>query len=92
MLLMEVKSGWFFCVWVCAFLAGEGSVVFIFFLDRLFFFGPKWILWCEKVGVACADKADTKRPDQLSFSPTLSSHLSLSTTLYRCPFSGSRAY
>jgi hypothetical protein len=36
-----------------------------------FFFSPKWILWCEKVGMACADKADTKRPDQLSFAPSM---------------------
>ena len=94
--------GWsldgFFGVCVCAFLAMEGSAVFVFlsfFLDRErgrgwgFFFGPKRILWCEKVGMACADKVDTKRPD-LSF---LSIHLSplscLSPTLYGSSFSGS---
>lgn len=53
------------------FLLGRAQLFLFFFLDGFFFFSPKWILWCEKVGMACADKADTKRPDQLSFAPSM---------------------
>jgi len=80
------------------FLLWRAQLCLFFFLERErgrgtdgegFFFGPKRILGCEKVGMACADKVDTKRPD-LSF---LSIHLSplscLSPTLYGCSFSGS---
>lgn len=82
------------------FLPGRSQLCFNSFSKRegerervsFFFFGPKWILWCEKVGITCADKADTKATrSQLSFPPSPSSLLSLSRTLYRFSFSGTIA-